>query len=199
MACLLEFEQNERRNIIGVFNSEENAHSFLAAIPFVRKKAEDGGATYSIAFNDIPELCTVAYHGWQVVFSRFSYLPEKKGGEICINLIELSLLDTKAPENAGYTAGYTVLDAWSYPNSEISAAVSRREEIYRQAKEYYRKQGRSISRDGLGSEDGEYVLVSDRRNPALMQIAFTLDPDTIAEWIKAGNFENWVKRHPDFS
>lgn len=186
MAWLLEFEQEERRSIVGIIENRRDAETFLAGIPFVRK-SEDGEYD-SICFEEIPELYTASYKNWRYVFSRSSWKPEEMGGEIEVSLTEVSRLDETCAEGT-YVRGYTVVDGYSYPNEDVFEAVEKREKLFAEAKAYYESRGKEVARGALGSEDGEYVLISG-------EIAFHLDPETIEEWEKAGSFENWISRPP---
>lgn len=194
-AYMLVFVQGDRRNTVGVFQSEENAMVFLNSIPFVHRRASKYETEYWISFNDLPDCYTAAYHGWEYVISRFSYSACEPEEDIEVSLIELCSLDS-VPEKPGTCIDVpTYLDAYSFPNCQIQENVEKREKMVQEAIQYYKKQNRRVARNGLGSEDGEYLMVSDPENPDQMMIAFLLDPETIAQWEKAGSFEAWIKDH----
>lgn len=191
MMCILEFVQDERTNLVGVFQSRKHAVAFLQSIPFLTEKTDAYGTSYFFFYKDLPDCYTVTYHGWHYVFSRFSYSAYESADNIEAVLQDVCFLDEKPSENGKFVPGYTAVDAYSCENSEVFATIAQREAFYQAAKEYYAAQGRSVARDGLGSEDGEYVLVSAPGKPAEMHLSFLLEPQTIAAWEKAGSFEKW--------
>ncbi|MEG0913959.1 MAG: hypothetical protein RSD35_09635 [Oscillospiraceae bacterium] len=195
MQCILYFVQNERTNLVGVFQSRDNAIDFLRSIPFLQEKPDEFGTTYTIKFEDMPDSHTISYNGWQYVLSRFSYSAYKSDGIIEAYLTDVCNLYSAPPENSSYIPGYTCVDAYSFPNSEVADAIEKREAFYREAERYYAAQGRTVDRDGLGSEDGEYVLVSEPGNPSEMHLTFLLDPQTIADWENFGSFALWLKQN----
>ncbi|MEA5050453.1 MAG: hypothetical protein VB021_03165 [Oscillospiraceae bacterium] len=183
MAYLLELEQGERRSIIGVVEKEKDAKKFLAGIPFVKRTRSAG--YYRIRFADMPDLYDASYGNWHYAFSRFSWRPKENGGEIDLYMSEVSALDADCPAPRS-VAGQTVVDGYSYANEDVAQAVQKREQLYGEARDFYRKKGLETSRSGLGSEDGEYVL-------AAGHFAFHLDPDTVAARESADSFEDFLK------
>ncbi|MEG0897769.1 MAG: hypothetical protein RSF73_09520 [Ruthenibacterium sp.] len=193
MMCILEFVQGERTNVVGVFQSHEHAVSFLQSIPSLREQTDAYGTSYFFHYQDLPDGDIIRYRGWQYVFSRFSYSAYESAGDIEALLHDVCFLDEKPPESDAFVQGMTTVDAYSCENSDVLATIAQREAFYKEAKTYYAAQGRKIARDGLGSEDGEYVLVERPDKPAEMHLSFLLDPQTIAAWKKAGSFEKWLK------
>ena len=68
-----------------------------------------------------------------------------------------------------------------YPNDEVLSVIEKRETFYREAERYYGEQGRKIGRGGLGSEDGEYITVSEPGDPTDMHLTISLEPQVIQE------------------
>lgn len=195
MAYLLTFEQNERKNNVGVFQSYDHVIKFLESIPFVEKYQDEYGTEYRIPFKQIPDSYTVSYNGWKYVFSCFSYSAYESDGDIVADITQLCDLDSAPKCQEAFVDTETTLDAYCFLNSEINEAIEQREAFFQEAVQYYEKQGRKVTRDGLGSEDGEYILISETGNPDQMRISALLDPQTIDEWQKAGSFEAWIKQH----
>lgn len=195
MMCILKFVQDERTNLVGVFESHDNAVEFLKKIPFLTETTNEYGTDYLIKYKDMPDCYTITYNGWQYVLSRFSYSSYESAEDIEAILIDVCNLDASPQKSGAYVAGYTELDAYSYDNSQMLAAIEKREALYLAAKEYYEAQGRKIERDGLGSQDGEYVMVSAPDKPSELYISFLLAPQTIDEWEKAGSFEAWLAQN----
>ncbi|MEG0767048.1 MAG: hypothetical protein RR482_04970, partial [Clostridia bacterium] len=193
MSYLLEINQEEIRNIVGIFDTLENAQAFLESIPFVKKTVDAYGASYHMAFGDLPVLYTASYRGWQYVIGRDSYAPERQGNEISLDLMEITRLDATPPRDGTYVTGDTRLDAYSFPNDAIAQEIEKREALYSEAKAYYARQGRKVARSGLGSQDGEYVLVSEKNKPKQMHLTFLLEPQSVEAREKAGNFEAFIQ------
>ncbi|MEG0269185.1 MAG: hypothetical protein RR824_07440 [Clostridia bacterium] len=193
MSVLLEINQEEKRNIVGVFDSMENAQTFVESIPFVKKTVNEYGKDYTMAFKDLPVSHTVAYGGWRYIIARDSYAPEDKYGEISLDLLEMTRLDAPSPSAGAFVEGYTSLDAYSFPNTEMASGIEKREALFLEAKEYFARQGRRVERDGLGTQDGEYVLVSDKTDEKQLHIAFLLEPQSVEAREKAGSFEAYLQ------
>ncbi len=192
MSYLMEIQQGETRNIVGIFSTMENADTFLRSIPFITKRKESYGISYTIPFVDLPELYVASYHNWRYVFSRCSYEPERDGDEIEVVLTEVSEMDTAIPEIA-FPKGDTRLDAYTFPNDEVQCEVKKRIALFEEAKAYYGRQGRTVERGGLGSQDGEYVTVSDEHDPTQMCITFLLEPQSTQAREKASSFEDFLR------
>lgn len=193
MSVLLEINQDEKRNIVGVFDSLENAQTFVESIPFVKKTVSEYRTEYTMAFKDLPVSYAASYGGWRYIIARDSYAPEDKYGEISLDLIELTRLDAPPATEDAFVEGYTSLDAYSFPNAEIASGIEKREALFLEAKEYFARQGRKVERDGLGTQDGEYVLVSEKTDEKQLYIAFLLEPQSVEAREKAGSFEAFVK------
>lgn len=189
MPFLLTFCQGPRQNAVGVFSSEENAAAFLACIPFARKTP--AGSVF-FRYAEMPALFVVRSHGWQYPLCRCSYLPDEQDGEIDAVVTPLSPLDAPCPAGS-WAAGSTRVDAYVYDNADAAAAVEQRERFFAEAQACYEAQGCTVSREGLGSEDGEYVLL---KKPGSKEpvFAFSLDPDSVNEWMRAGSFAAWAQQ-----
>ncbi|MEG1269651.1 MAG: hypothetical protein RSD35_10440, partial [Oscillospiraceae bacterium] len=185
-------QQGERRNIIGIFDELKNADTFLRNIPFIIKRKESYGISYTIPFADLPELYIASYNNWRYVFSRCSYEPERDDDEIEVILTEVSEMDAAAPE-VSFPKGDTRLDAYTFPNDEMQCEVEKRIALFEEAKAYYGQQGRAVERRGLGSQDGEYLLVSEENDPAQMRIAFLLEPQSTQARETADSFEDFLR------
>lgn len=194
MLCVLSFIQGDITNTVGVFESRENAVEFLSGIPFVKRYTDDFHTGYMIKLGDIPDCFTVSYKGWKYTLSRFSFSECDPCEDIEAEFTELCNLDREPDASSSYVSGYTIVAGYSCDNEIVADYIAKRESLYRQAKEYYESRGRKIGRGGLGSQDGEYVLVSGGSAPE-MSIAFLLDPPTVEQWERAGSFEGWLSAY----
>lgn len=195
MMCILKFIQDEITNLVGVFQSHDHAVEFLKSIPFLTETTDEYGIEYRIKYKDMPDGYTVTYNGWRYMLSRFSYSARESAEDIEAILIDVCNLGESPTENGAYVKGYTDVDGYSCDNSKVLEAIEKREAFYSAAKQYYETQGRKTARDGLGSQDGEYVMVSDPGKPLEMYLSFLLDPQTIDAWEKAGSFEAWLSQN----
>lgn len=194
MMVLLSFEQEDRVNRVGVFQSYENAVRFLESIPFLQKQQDEYGTIYFIPFAQLPETYTVRYNGWNYVLSRFSYSADASAGPVEAVLTPLCSLDSPPEEPDAPVDTDTLLDAYCYTNGDLEAAIEKRELFFKEAAHYFAEQGRKVEREGLGSEDGEYILVSEPGTSGSMTILAHLNPQVIDEWEKAGDFAAWLKK-----
>ncbi|MEG1782333.1 MAG: hypothetical protein RR253_03685 [Oscillospiraceae bacterium] len=192
MSYLMEIQQGEQRNIVGIFDTLKNAETFLSGVPFIVKRKESYGVSYTIPFARLPELYIASYHNWRYVFSRCSYRAEGDGDEIEVVLTQVSEMD-RASAVGSFPKGYTGLDAYTFPNDEMQREVEKRIALFQEAKAYYGEQGRRVERRGLGSQDGEYLLVSEENDPAQMRIAFLLEPQSTQAREKAESFEDFLR------
>ncbi len=193
MSYLMEIHQDETRNIVGIFASKASADTFLTSIPFVEKHVEHYGVRYVIPFTKLPELYVAEHRNWRYVFSRCSYQPECDGGEIEITLTEVSDLDAEA-RDASFPKGSTRLDAYTFPNDKIQCEVEKRMALFEEARAYYGQQERAVARGGLGSQDGEYVMVAAKKDPSQMRIAFLLEPQSTAAREQSASFEEFLRK-----
>lgn len=195
MMCILKFIQDEITNLVGVFQSHNHAVEFLKSLPFLTEKTDEYGTEYRIKYKDLPDYYAAAYNGWQYLLSRFSYSANESAEDIEAILIDVCNLDGSPEENGTYVNGYTEVDGYSCDNSKVLETIEKREAFYLAAKQYYEAQGRKTARDGLGSQDGEYVMVSAPGEPLEMHLSFLLDPQTVDAWEKAGSFEAWLAQN----
>ena len=186
MIYILAFVQGGRTNWVGSFAQRENAVAFLKSIPFVREQTDEYGTVYTMRYRDIPALYMAQYNSWQYPISKFSYGPERSAGEIEAELLAFCQMDETPNPNFPIVEGMTAVDAYTHSNAEIPAFVKAREAFFRAARACAKRQGKKLIRRGLGSEDGEYVLISQKEHPTEYRFAFLLDPETVAAWEKTG-------------
>lgn len=192
MSYLLTLEQNERRNIVGVFRTRDNAVAFLESIPFLEKREDEFGTEYRIPLESLPDSFPVRYNGWQYLLSRFSYSEEAEDGDVEAILTPLCQLDAPPPAEDDFVRGTTLLDAFLWDNRSLGEAIRKREKFYREASQYYGERGWVTGRGGLGSQDGEYITVWEPSRPECARIAHLMEPCVIEEWERAGSFAAWI-------
>lgn len=194
MACLLTLEQIDRRMIVGVFEDDAAAIRFLEPIPGLRTEDLEGGyCRYTLATADLPDALPIDYNGWQVVISRFTWADPAEEPEVEAVLTPVSLLDTAPSEPGIVVAGQTVIDTSVVENSEVAAFVERRERFCREAEAWFAARDRTPQREGLGTEDGEYIIVTNPARPNHTEHMILFDPATLDAWEAAGSFDAWMR------
>ncbi|MFR3558126.1 MAG: hypothetical protein ACLTUN_06270 [Paraclostridium sordellii] len=191
MSYLLKIEQFERSYDIGVFKSEESIYKFIESIPFVKKEVfPDNYINYFMNFKDIPDYYEVNYNNYIYIISKLSFIPDE--GEIYFNWREIHLWDEKESTKETFIEGETMVDAYSFSNNEVKSYIEKREELYKETKEYYESKGLKIRRSALGSEDGEYVEVLND------SILYLLDPRAVEIWEESKDIEEFIDKYKKY-
>lgn len=191
MAYLLKIEQFERSYDIGVFKSEESIYKFIESIPFVKKEVfPDNYINYFMNFKDIPDYYEVNYNNYIYIISKFSFIPDE--GEIYFNWREIHLWDEKESAKETFIEGETTVDAYSFSNNEVKSYIEKREELYKETKKYYESKGLKITRNALGSEDGEYVELLNG------SILYLLDPRAVEIWEESKDIEEFMDKYKKY-
>src|SRR5699024_1028445 len=86
----------------------------------------------------------------------------------------------------GYTDRMTQVDAYAIPNNEVRNYIQTREEVRNEITNYYTNLGRKVESGGVGSEDGEYLLIEDG---ALTH----LDALIVQEWVEKSTINQFMK------
>ncbi|MVO70229.1 hypothetical protein GOD95_02065 [Paeniclostridium sordellii] len=191
MAYLLKIEQFERSYDIGVFKSEESIYKFIESIPFVKKEVfSDNYINYFMNFKDIPDYYEVNYNNYIYIISKFSFIPDE--GEIYFNWREIHLWDEKESVKETFIEGETIVDAYSFSNNEVKSYIEKREELYKETKKYYESKGLKVTRNALGSEDGEYVELLNG------SILYLLDPRAVEIWEESKDIEEFMDKYKKY-
>ena len=74
-------------------------------------------------------------------------------------------------------------------NNEVRDYIEKREELYRETEKYYKKRGVNITRNALGSEDGEYIESSNGT------ILYLLDPSTVDIWKQSKCIDEFIEKY----
>lgn len=193
MSFILKIEQNEKGYDVGVFESEESIYKFIESIPFVKKEVfsdSDNYINYFMNFEDIPDYYEVNYNNYLYVISKFSFI--SGNDEIYFNWSKIHLWDEKSFVKETFIEGYTIVDAYDFSNNEVKNYIEKRESLYKEIETYYKSKGAKVRRDGLGSEDGEYIEISSE------SILYLLDPNAIEIWEKSTDVEEFISKYKKF-
>lgn len=185
MSYLLEIAQADRRQMVGVFDSEEHVLHFMERIPFIHKEITTYGAGYTLPFQDLPELYEINYRGWVYPLSRSSFSSYESDGDIEFLWHEIQDFDRRDAKTPTFCEGFIHVDGYDFPAEEAVAYIGEREALYAEAKAYW---GANAQRNALGSQDGEYVEADGH-------LFFLLDGAAIALRKKCGSFEEFLNRY----
>lgn len=194
MAYLLELQQDERQQFVGVFDDEPGVFRFIESIPFAQRAVDPWGVSYSMPFADIPELHRVSYRGWVYMLSRSSFSAYPSAGDVSFVWREVQDFDSHEPEVPTISAGTIPVDAYSFPMAEAAEQIEKREQLFAASEDYFGALGQSPSRGGLGSQDGEYVEVTRHFHDGTSSrgIAFLLDPAAVSLWEESADFAEFL-------
>lgn len=193
MSFLLKINQDEKSYDVGVFESEKAIYKFIESIPFVKKEIfsdSDNYINYFMNFEDIPNYYEVNYNNYLYVISKFSFIPGDD--EIYFNWSEIHLWDEKVSTKETFIEAEIVVDAYSFSNNEVKDYIEKREELYNEVEKHYTSKGSKVSREALGSQDGEYISISSE------SILYLLDPGAIEIWEKSTDVEEFIYNYKKF-
>ena len=176
---ILEVIQNERVHKIGLFKGEADIIEWLDLIPFIKRTDYEGEIDYTLDYESIPDWYEVDYHNHIYPLTKYMFEP---GGEIYFVWEELVDFTQQAAEPT-LKKGYTQVDAFLYPTDQAEAYIKNRNALFNDLVRHFNES--EVVRVGVGSEDGEYVLV-DR------EFFIHLDAPTIDEWVKAQDKTAWI-------
>lgn len=188
MLYLLKINQFERSYDIGIFKNEQSIYKFIAKIPFVKKDNSNFNYTnYYMEFEDIPEYYEVNFNNYLYIITRFSFIPD--GTEIFFTWEEIHCWDEKVATEKTFINGETLVDSYNFPNNEVKDYIQKRESLYIETKKYYEEKGLKIERHALGSEDGEYVELTND------SILYLLDIEAVEIREQSKNIEEFLYKY----
>ncbi|MEG0578503.1 MAG: hypothetical protein RR490_01150 [Niameybacter sp.] len=191
MSYLLKVKQYEKSYDIGVFETEESICKLIESIPFVKKEViSNGYINYSMKFEDLPDYYELDYNHYIYVISKFSFIPNED--EIYFEWSKIHLWDEKVAMKKTFIEAYITVDAYSFPNNEVTDYIEKREELYKETEKYYKTKGLQVRRNALGSQDGEYVELLNA------SILYLLDPSAVDIWKESGNIEEFLDKYKNF-
>ena len=185
---ILKIKQYEKIYDVGIFETEESIFKFIESIPFVKKEIlENDYVDYFMKFKDLPDYYEIKYNNYVYIISRFSFIPDD--GEIYFDWNKIHLWDEKIAIKETFIEGETTVDAYNFLNNEVRDYIEKREELYRETEKYYKKRGVNITRNALGSEDGEYIESSNGT------ILYLLDPRTVDIWKQSKSIDELIEKY----
>ena len=192
----LEVWGEERHHKIGIFNSEDSIKDFLSKIEFLKIERDifDGYeyVNYYMNYEDIPDYYEVEYRGYIYILSRHMFVPTKNTIDFIWNPIHS--FDDNLCSDKRYVDEATQVDAYVISNCEAKEYIEQREFLYGQVESYYKEQGYLVTRNGQGSEDGEYILIEKDGDQRYL---LALDPLAVEEWNKSKDINTFVDKYID--
>ncbi|WP_192987154.1 hypothetical protein [Carnobacterium mobile] len=183
---LVELQQGDRRHTVGLFREKKEAKEWIEALPYVRKESEVFGGqefvTYTLNYEDLPLYEEIEWKGSRYPFTKYMFTPDD-------GRIELFIWN-KLPiigEVEGRIEGMTQVDAYLIPNEETESYITAREEVRNTITMHYERMGKRVEAGGVGSQDGEYLIVED--GPFVH-----LDASTIQQWQEKSTVEYFIKQ-----
>lgn len=182
---LLEINQKDRHHIVGLFGEKREAISWVEALPYARKHTvyfeNREFVTYTMEYEDLPMYEEIVWKKSRFPLTKYMFTPDDGVIELVI-WNKLSLMD----KVEGYTDGMTQVDAYAVPNTEVKDYIQVREEIREEITKYYKNLGKKVETGGVGSEDGEYLLIEN--GPFIH-----LDALTVQEWQEKSSINQFMK------
>lgn len=136
---------------------------------------------------EIPDYTEIEFHGNIIPLSKFMFHDFEKA---TIYYREVPSLSTS---NHGMIEGYTIIDAYAIPNTDVRAYVEKREKMFLTVKNILEEKGFEVERAYHGSEDGEAILYRrstdsrwfflDHMDPLFVDLAKESDVQ-IREWVE---------------
>lgn len=182
---ILELHQKNRQYIVGLFENENDAIGWVEALPYVQKKSahfnDQEFVTYTMDYEDLPLYKEIVWKKSCFPLTKYMFTPDDGTIELII-WDKLPLMD----KVEGYTDRMTQVDAYAIPNNEVRNYIQTREEVRNEITNYYTNLGRKVESGGVGSEDGEYLLIEDG---ALTH----LDALIVQEWVEKSTINQFMK------
>lgn len=182
---ILELHQKDRQHIVGLFENEKDAINWVEALPYVQKHTahfnDQEFVTYTMEYKDLPLYKEIVWKESRFPLTKYMFTPDDGTIELIV-WDKLPLMD----KVEGYADRMTQVDAYAVPNNEVKDYIQAREEIRNEITNYYTNLGRKVESGGVGSEDGEYLLIEDG---ALTH----LDALIVQEWVEKSTINQFMK------
>lgn len=184
---LLEIDQFDRTHKVGVFPDEATMTAWIEQLPFVRKETHEVDDTlftqYALVYDDMPTYYEAEWNGYRFPLSKWMIDPSEEAYFNAYALHDFSL----TTETPTIVEGTLQVDAYIVANEEADVYIASRERFYQELCRYYEAKGKTVRREGVGSEDGEYVLVDDH-------FLCHLDPFAVEEREEVNTIDELLKR-----
>lgn len=181
---MVTIQQAERIHTVGLFQQQEEAEAWIESIPYVHKQVDQFDdmtfVSYRLPYEDLPEYEEVIWKSSRFPLTHYMFSPDD-GPIECFISGQLSVIG----EAEGLVEGMTQVDAYMVPNEETKAYIDTREAIRQTVIEHYMKLGKKVEAGGIGSQDGEYLLVEE--GPFIH-----LDAGTVEAWREKASIEQFI-------
>lgn len=171
---MLSIEQYSRSHTVGLFTKKDQALSWIKKLEDMDIKevySEDHLSIFSMTYDDLPCYKEVLWKDSRYPLTKFMFVPDE--GEIQLVIRKIPIMD----QVQGLQNTMTRVDAYAISNEDLEDYIKRRERIRKEITSYYKKQGRLVESAGLGSQDGEYLLLDGN-------FLTHLDPGLVDQWLE---------------
>lgn len=184
---LLELHQGDRRHTVGLFTEKKEAQEWIESLPYVRKACEsyegEEFVRYTMSYNDLPLYEEIVWKTSRYPLTKYMFTPDD--GEIELFIWdELPIIG----QVKGRVEGMTQVDAYLIPNTSAKSYIKAREEVREAIIMHYEQLGKRVETGGVGSQDGEYLLVEE--GPFIH-----LDACIVEQWQEKSSVEDFIAQY----
>lgn len=181
---MVTIQQGERTHIVGLFQQAEEAKAWIESISYVQKQVDQVEdvtfVSYTMPYEQLPEYEEITWKSSRFPLTHFMFSPDD-GPIECIISDRLPVIG----EEEGLVEGMTQVDAYLIPNEETKSYIETREAIRQEIVNHYTKLGKNVESGGIGSQDGEYLIVED--GPFIH-----LDAGTVQAWEHQTSLDQFI-------
>lgn len=149
---ILELIQEDESVELGLFEKVEEGRKFISKLEAYEKVVEDGILYEYIIPSKLPKYIEIEVNGNIVPFTKYMFPNDTKVEIIWKEIPNLAI------KGKGIVESATRVDAYSINNEEVKEYITKREENFKNAKDYLEEKGYDVTMSYFGSEDGEAIL-----------------------------------------
>ncbi|MTV23570.1 hypothetical protein [Staphylococcus delphini] len=187
---LLELQQYDTRQFVGLFKTEEEVKSWLETVDGMKLHKEIVEdiqfETYYMTYADLPDYQEVHWHNSHFILSRYTFAPDE--GDIVAVYSPVPVL----ADTTGLVPGQTKVGSYSIPNEEAHDYITAFNEMKSFLRNHFKQAHQDVAILGQGSEDGEYLMVDDR-------FICHVEGALVDQWLEKSSPEAFLKANPFLS
>lgn len=184
---LLELQQYDTRQVVGIFKTEEEVKSWLEAVDSMKLHTETIEGiqfeTYYLEYEDLPDYQEVHWQNSHFILSRYSFSANE--GDIIAVYNPVAVLS----DTTGLVPGQTKVGSYSIPNEEAHDYITAFNEMKSFLHNHFKQAHQDVAILGHGSEDGEYLMVDGR-------FICHVEGALVDQWLNKSSPEAFLKANP---
>lgn len=184
---LLELQQYDTRQVVGIFKTEEEVKSWLEAVEGMKLHTEaveeTQFETYYLEYAELPDYQEVHWQNSQYILSRYAFSPDE--GDIIAVYSPVAVLS----DTTGLVSGQTKVGAYSIPNEEAHDYITAFNEMKAFLHSHFKKTHQDVAIVGESSEDGAYLMVDGR-------FICHVEGALVDQWREKASTEAFLKANP---